>query len=166
MERKSPLKSPEQLLAYRSLQELLAAKPAGVHAVAPTDSVFAALRSMADNQIGFLVVLDGGKLVGVFSERDYARKVELAGKAAKDVLVRDVMVDKVVSVTPEHTVPQCMAVMHDKSFRHLPVVENGRLIGVLSIRDLLREIVEHHERLIRNMELEQLTMLSSGASSY
>ncbi len=123
MERKSPLKSPEQLLAYRSLQELLAAKPAGVHAVAPTDSVLAALQSMADNQIGFLVVLDGGKLVGVFSERDYARKVELAGKAAKDVQVRDVMVDKVVSVTPEHTVPQCMAVMHDKSFRHLPVVD-------------------------------------------
>ena len=83
MERKSPLKSPEQLLAYRSLQELLAAKPAGVHAVAPTDSVFAALRSMADKQIGFLVVLDGGKLVGVFSERDYARKVELAGQGGE-----------------------------------------------------------------------------------
>ena len=111
-------------------------------------------------------MLDEGRLVGVFSERDYARKVELRGKTAKDVLVREVMVDKVVSVTPEHTIPQCMALMHAQAFRHLPVVENGKLLGVLSIRDVLREIVEHHERLIRNMELEKLTMLSSGASSY
>jgi CBS domain-containing protein len=162
----SPFNTPEQLLAYKSLKQLLAAKPSGVHAIAPTDSMLSALQVMADKGIGFLVVLDGGKLVGVLSERDYARKVELRGKAAKDVPVRDVMIDKVVSVTPEHTIPQCMAVMHDKAFRHLPVVENGKLIGVLSIRDILKEIVEHHERLIRNMELERLTMLSSGASSY
>ena len=166
MQMNSPFNTPEQLLAYRNLKQLLALKPAAVHATAPTDTVLAALQLMAGKEIGFLVVLDEGRLVGVFSERDYARKVELRGKTAKDVLVREVMVDKVVSVTPEHTIPQCMALMHAQAFRHLPVVENGKLLGVLSIRDVLREIVEHHERLIRNMELEKLTMLSSGASSY
>ncbi len=166
MEMKSPFNSPGQLLAYRSLKQLLALKPAAVHTIAPTDYVLTALQVMADKGIGFVVVLESGKLVGVFSERDYARKVELQGKAAKDVTVRDVMVEKVVSVTPEHTIPQCLALMHGQSFRHLPVIENGKLIGVLSIRDLLREIVEHHERLIRNLELEKLTMLSSGASGY
>jgi CBS domain-containing protein len=163
---KSPLSTPEQLLAYRSLKQLLARKPPAIHAIAPADTVLSALQVMADKGIGFLLVLDEGKLVGVLSERDYARNVELRGRAAKDVLVRDVMVAKVVSVTPEHTIPQCIALMHGQAFRHLPVVENGKLIGVLSIRDVLREVVEHHERLIRNMEIERLTLLSSGASSY
>jgi CBS domain-containing protein len=121
---------------------------------------------MADKGIGFLVVLDEGKLVGVLSERDYARKVELHGKTARDTLVREIMVEKVISATPEHTLSQCITAMHDKSFRHLPVIEAGRLIGVLSVRDLLKEIVDHHERLIRNMELEKMALLSSGASSY
>jgi CBS domain-containing protein len=163
---KPPIQTPEQLLAYRSLKQLLALRPAAVHAIAATDTVLLALQAMADKGTGFLVVLDEGRLVGVFSERDYARKVELRGQVAKDVLVREVMVEKVISVTPEHTIPQCMSLMLGQSFRHLPVVENGKLIGVVSVRDLLREIAEHHERLIRNMELEKLTMLSSGASSY
>ena len=162
----SPFNTPEQLQAYKSLPQLLEGKPPGVYAVAPEDSVLSALQLMAEKGTGFVVVLDGGKLVGVLSERDYARKVELRGKTAKDTRVREIMVDKVVSVTPEHTLPQCMAVMHDRSFRHLPVIEGNRLIGVLSLRDLLKEIVEHHERLIRNLELERMTMLSSGASSY
>lgn len=163
---KSPFNTPEQLLAYKSLTQLLAGKPAGVYAVAPTDSVSTALQLMADKGIGFVVVLDDGKLVGVLSERDYARKIELRGKTAKDTLVREIMIEKVISVTPQHTLPQCLAAMHDKAFRHLPVVDDGKLIGVLSIRDLLKEIVEHHERLIRNMELERMALLSSGASSY
>ncbi|HXX85366.1 MAG TPA: CBS domain-containing protein [Casimicrobiaceae bacterium] len=162
----SPFNAPDQLLAYKSLRQLLEGKPSGAYAVAPDDSVLSALQLMSDKGTGFVVVLDKAKLVGVLSERDYARKVELKGRSAKDTRVREIMVDKVVSVTVEHTVSQCMALMHDRAFRHLPVVDGDRLAGVLSLRDILKEIVEHHERLIRNLELERLTMLSSGASSY
>ena len=162
----SPFNAPEQLLAYKSLSQVLEGKPAGAYAVGPDDSVLSALQLMSDKGTGFVVVLDKGKLVGVLSERDYARKVELKGRTAKDTRVCEIMVDKVVSVTVEHSIPQCMAVMHDRSFRHLPVIDGDRLVGVLSLRDILKEIVAHHERLIRNLELERLTMLSSGASSY
>ena len=98
------------------------------------------------------------------SERDYARKVMLQGRSSKDAFVREVMTKEVVTVTLDHTVPQCMALMHGGSFRHLPVVADGKTVGVLSIRDLLKEIVAHHERLIRDMELAKLTMLSGGSS--
>ena len=127
----SPIKTPEQLLAYKSLQEVLAGKPAGAFAVAPSDSVFSALQLMAAKSIGFVVVIDGGTLVGVLSERDYARKVILQGRSSKDTTVREIMTTNVVSVSPQNTIPQCMALMHEKGFRHLPVVDSGKVIGVL-----------------------------------
>src|SRR5262249_2429783 len=160
------IKTPAQLLAYRPLKELLAAKPKGRHSVRPTESVLAALQLMADHGIGFLVVLDGARLVGVMSERDYARKVILRNKSSKDTTVRDIMTESVVTVTPEHTVPQCMALMDKHGFRHLPVVENGAVIGVLSIRDLLKATVAHHERLIRELETELVTTLNPNVSGY
>jgi CBS domain-containing protein len=160
------LKTPEQLLVFKPLKQVLAAKAPGAHAVAPNTPVFAALQLMAEKGIGFLIVLDGEKLVGVFSERDYARKVVLQGKASKDTPVQDIMTRKVISVGPEHTIPQCMALMNQHGFRHLPVTDGGEVIGVLSVRDLLKEIIEHHERLIRNMELEKMTMLNQSGSSY
>jgi CBS domain-containing protein len=162
----TPIKSPEQLLAFKSLKRVLAARAPGAHAVAPDTSVFAALQLMADKGIGFVIVLEGEKLVGVFSERDYARKVVLQGKASQDTPVRDIMTRKVISVGPEHTIPECMALMNQHGFRHLPVIDRGQVIGVLSVRDLLKEIVQHHERLIRNMELEKMTMLNQSGSTY
>ena len=160
------IKTPEQLLAYRPLKGLLAAKPNVVYSVRPTDSVLSALQLMADHGIGFLVVLDGARLVGVMSERDYARKVILRNKSSKDTMVRDIMTESVVTVTPEHTVPQCMTLMDQHGFRHLPVVENGAVIGVLSIRDLLKAMVAHHERLIRELETELVTTLNPNVSGY
>ena len=160
------LKTPEQLLAYKPLKRLLAAKAAGAHAVAPTTSIFEALRLMASKEIGFLVVLDGANLVGVVSERDYARKVVLQGKASSDTPVQEIMTRDVVSVGLAHTIPECMALMNQHGIRHLPVIDGGTVIGVLSIRDLLKEVIEHHEQLIRNLDLEKLTLLNQGGSHY
>jgi len=160
------LRTPEQLLAYRPLKELLAAKPPIVHAVAPADSVYSALQRMADHGIGFLVVLDGDRLAGVLSERDYARKVILRDRSSKETLVRDIMTTDVVTVTPDHSIPQCMALMSARGIRHLPVVERGKVIGVLSVRDLLKAVVAHHERCIRDLEAERMTTLNPNVSSY
>lgn len=161
-----PLKTPEQLLAYKSIQQLLAAKSTGVASVSPDSLVFDALLLMEKRNIGFLVVLEQEKLAGVLSERDYARKVILAGKASKETPVREIMTAKVLTVGLSDTVPRCMALMTENRIRHLPVVEGGRVIGVLSIRDLLKEIIAHHERLIRDMELERIALLNSGSGSY
>ena len=162
----NPIKTPEELLAYRPLNDLLAAKPQVVHSVRPTDSVYSALEVMEKHGIGFLVVLDSGLLAGVLSERDYARKVALQGRASKDTAVRDIMTTQVVTVTPAHTVPQCMALMHSHGFRHLPVMAGDAVVGVLSIGDLLKATIEHHERLIRDLETERMTILNPNVSSY
>ena len=161
-----PFKTPEQLLAYKTIPQLLADKSSGVASVAPTSSVFEALQVMENRDVGFLVVLEQDELIGVVSERDYARKVVLAGKASKDTPVRDIMTKTVFTVAPADTVPACMALMTEKRIRHLPVVEGGRVIGVLSVHDLLKQIISHHERLIRDMELERIAILNSGAGSY
>jgi CBS domain-containing protein len=162
----NPVKTPEQLLAFKPLKRVLAAKEPGAHAVPPGVSTLDALRVMADKETGFLVVLDGAKLVGVVSERDYARKVILQGKASSDTPVRDIMTRDVVTVSLANTIPECMALMNQHGFRHLPVIDGATVIGVLSVRDLLKEIVEHHERLIRNLELERSTLLNQRGSHY
>jgi CBS domain-containing protein len=153
-------------LPYKTLKQILAAKPFAVLSVAPDTTVFSALKIMAAKNLGFLVVLEREKLVGVVSERDYARKVVLEGKASADTPVREIMTEKVVSVTVDQTVPQCMALMDKGGFRHLPVVEGNKVIGVLSIRDLLKEVVSHHERLIRDLERERLEIMNPDPSSY
>jgi CBS domain-containing protein len=160
----SAIKTPEQLLRYRSLRQILSDKPAGVHAVDAGSSVFSAIQLMASMNIGLVVVEEAGKPVGVVSERDYARKVILEGRSSRDTIVREIMTTGVVTVGLDHTVPQCMAMMNAGGFRHLPVVADGRMLGILSIRDLLKEMVAHHERLIRDMELAKLSMLSGGTS--
>jgi CBS domain-containing protein len=161
------LRTPEQLLAYPPLKALLEGRAGTpVHAAAPGESVYEALNRMAELGIGFLVVLEGGQLAGVVSERDYARKVVLRDRASKDTPVRDIMTTKVVTVAPDRTIPQCIALMHEHGIRHLPVVEGGKVIGVLSVRDLLRAVVEHHERCIRELEVERMTMLNPNVSSY
>lgn len=162
----SPIKSPDELLAYRPLRDLLASKAPGKFSIGPDDPALAAMRVMADKHVGFLVVLDRGKLVGVLSERDCARKLDLLGRRAADTPVRDIMTADVVTVTTEESIPRCMALMNERGFRHLPVMEGGSLAGVVSIRDLVREVLAHHEHLIRDLELERLTTISAAPLGY
>ena len=161
-----PFKTPEQLLAYKTIAQLLAAKSTGVASVSPGSLVFDALLEMENRNIGFLVVLEQEKLVGVVSERDYARKVILVDKASRNTPVRDIMTETVLTAALSDTVPYCMALMTEKRIRHLPIMDGNRVIGVLSMRDLLKEIITHHERLIRDMELERIAMMNSGSGSY
>lgn len=160
----SPIKTPEQLLRYRPLRQLLAEKGNAVYAVTATDTIVAAVQQMAARNVGLLVVLDGGRLVGVISERDCARKVVLEGRSPKDTPVRDIMVRDVATVTPDRTLPQAMALMHERGIRHLPVIEQEKVIGVLSIRDLLAEIVAHHERVILDLEIERVVIMGGGST--
>jgi CBS domain-containing protein len=131
---------------------LLAGKPAGVVSVEPDASVYDALVLMAEKNVGALVVLEGHKLVGIFSERDYARKVILLGKSSKEMPVRDIMTHKVVCVTPAQKVDECMELMTEKRCRHLPVVEGKHVIGMLSIGDLVKEIISEQQSTITQLE--------------
>ncbi len=129
----------------RPLQQLIEAKRSMV-SVGPEDSVFTALTLLAQSDIGALPVLEGGRLVGIFSERDYARKIVLKGKASKDTPVREVMSDKVTCVTLSQTVEECMALMTDKRIRHLPVLDaDKQMLGILSIGDLVKETISHQK---------------------
>jgi CBS domain-containing protein len=129
----------------RPLKQLMEEKRPLVSA-GPDDTVLTALSLLARYDIGALVVLERGRLVGIFSERDYARKVVLKGKASKDTLVREVMSEKVSCVTLTHTVEECMALMTDQRIRHLPVVGAGdEVLGILSIGDLVKETISNQK---------------------
>ena len=129
----------------RPLKQLIEGKPATV-SVGPGDSVFMAMTLLAQFDIGALLVLEHGKLVGIFSERDYARKVVLKGKASKETLVREIMSDKVSCVTLNQTVEECMALMTDKRIRHLPVLgASHEVVGIVSIGDLVKETISHQK---------------------
>lgn len=141
-------------------------KGRNVYSIRPDASVYDAVARMAEHEVGALFVMEDSRLVGVISERDYARKVILRDRSSKDTPVRDIMTTNVVTVTPDHTIPQCMSLMHQHGFRHLPVIDGGKVVGVLSVRDLLRAVVEHHERCIRALEVERMTTLNPNVSSY
>lgn len=137
----------------KTLRQLLSGKPQSLAAVAPKDTVFHALKVMADNKVGAVLVLDGERLVGIFSERDYARKVILVGKASKDTRVEEIMTDKVMYATPENSVAECMALMTAGRFRHLPVLdENQQVMGVVSIGDLVKETICEQEFIINQLQ--------------
>ncbi len=125
----------------KTVRSLLQVKGYAVWTIAPDATVYQALRVMADKNVGALLVLEGDELVGIVSERDYARKVALRGKTAHDTLVRDIMSTDVISIHPDQTVEECMALMTDKRIRHLPVVADGRLIGIISIGDVVKSII-------------------------
>jgi len=127
-----------------TVRDMLRGK-ADVYAVAPGDTVFTALRLMADRNIGAVLVRSNEKLEGIFSERDYARKVVLLGKMSRETLVSEIMTPRVVSVEPNWTADQCMALMTEKRIRHLPVMEQGRLVGVISIGDVVRAVVDEQQ---------------------
>ena len=136
----------------KTVRQLLQAKGSAVYSVSPEARVFEALKLMAEKEVGALVVLDRGNLAGILSERDYARKVILHGKSSHDIPVREIMTEDVVTVQPGQTVDQCMALMTSRRIRHLPVVEDGKLAGVVSIGDLVKEVIAEQEQTIRQLE--------------
>lgn len=136
----------------KSLKQLLAVKGTQVHSIGPDAKVIEALQLMAQKDIGALIVLENGRIVGILSERDYARKVILHGRSSQDVPVREIMTTDVITVDPAQSVEQCMALVTQKRFRHLPVCEGERLIGIVSIGDLVKEVIAEQEQTIRQLE--------------
>jgi CBS domain-containing protein len=136
----------------KTVQQVLEGKKHKLVSVSPNATVLDALKVMADLEIGALVVLESDRLVGIFSERDYARKVVLHGKASKDTPVHEVMTSKVVCVGPEQTMDHCMALMTDKRVRHLPVLKDKHVIGVISIGDVVKEVISEQQFTIEQLE--------------
>lgn len=120
--------------------------------VRPDDTVFTALQLLARHEIGALVVMDGGRLVGIVSERDYTRKVALQGRNSKETPVSEIMSSQVCTVTPATGTHACMSLMSEGKFRHLPVVEDGTVLGMISIRDIMDDIIADHENTIAQLE--------------
>lgn len=123
-----------------------------VQSIAPTASVFEALQLMASQNIGALLVMDGQQVDGIFTERDYARKIVLKGRVSPQTQVQEVMTSAVMFVTPAHTSDHCMALMTEKHLRHLPVMEEGRLTGLISIGDLVKDIISEQKFIIEQLE--------------
>ena len=137
----------------KTLQQLLNSKKhKEVISIAPNRPVFDALVILAEYKIGALVVLQGEQLVGIFSERDYAREVILKGKSSKTTQISEVMTDKVLTAKPSDTVEHAMSTMSDKRIRHLPIVDNNKVIGMLSIGDLVKETIAYQKDLIKQLE--------------
>ena len=136
----------------RPILELLKKRDATTYTLNPGDSVFAALQRLADHNVGAMMVMGGGKLVGVFSERDYTRKIALAGRSSKDTLVAEIMTAQVLTVSPKSHTRECMALMSEKNIRHLPVVDGDKVLGMISIRDLMNDIIADHENTISQLE--------------
>jgi CBS domain-containing protein len=136
----------------KTIRQLLQGKSGELCTIGPDASVLDAIKLMAEKNIGALLVVKDDKLVGIVSERDYARKVILHGKSSHDTPVREIMTERAICVQPANTVEECMALMTDKHIRHLPVIENEKLIGVLSIGDLVKETISEQEFMIKQLE--------------
>lgn len=134
-----------------TVRQLLDNKRRDVLSVSPDDTVFDAIRKMADNNVGAVVVVENGRLVGIFTERQYARNVILKGRSSPTTPTRDVMETEVVCARPDQTVEECMAVMTDKRVRHLPVIEGDDLTGIISIGDLVKSKIADQEFIIERL---------------
>jgi len=133
--------------------QILKSKPhQTVHTIEPAASVYEAVKLMAEKNVGALLVVEHGKVVGIVSERDYARKVVLLARSSKDTPLRDIMSSPVMYVHPEQTVDQCMALMTENRLRHLPVMDDGRLIGLVSIGDLVKATISEQQFIIEQLE--------------
>ncbi|MCY7315015.1 MAG: CBS domain-containing protein [Rubrivivax sp.] len=136
----------------KPVSELLKTRDGTLWHVRPADTVFGALELLARYEVGALMVMDGRRLVGVFSERDYTRKIALQGRSSKDTTVADIMTRSVVTVTPTTGTRACMALMSERKIRHLPVIEGGTVLGMISIRDIMDDIIADHETTIAQLE--------------
>ena len=136
----------------KSLKQLLAAKGNQVYSIGPNAKVIEALQLMAQKDVGALAVMEGGRLVGMLSERDYARKVILHGKSSQDVPVKDIMTVDVITIDPNHTMEDCMALVTQRRIRHLPVCDGDKLVGLVSIGDLVKEVIADQEQTIKQLE--------------
>ena len=141
----------------RTVRQLLEGKAPEVHSIAPDAPVIDAIRLMAEKFVGALLVMEGGRLVGIVSERDYARKVVLQGHSSRETPVRDIMTAQVVTVALGDTAEHCMQLVTDRRIRHLPVVDAGHVLGVVSIGDLVRAVIEDQQ-----LELDQLQRYIAG----
>ena len=136
----------------RTVKQLLEDKGQHVWSVTPDSSVLEAIKEMADKQVGALLVLDHGKPVGIVSERDYARKVILQGRSSQETPVKEIMTTRVVCARPDLNVEECMAIMTDRRIRHLPVMEGDRVLGMISIGDLVKAIIADQQFMINQLE--------------
>lgn len=137
----------------KTLKQLLDERPRAPLAVAPDDSVFSALELMAKHDVGAVLVMSGDQLIGIFTERDYARKIILLGKASKETRVREIMTEKVLYARPDQTMDQAMALMTEKRVRHLPVLDGSQhVIGMISIGDAVKETISEQAFLIQQLE--------------
>lgn len=139
------------------VRDILNGKSKEVHSISADATVYEALKEMSDKGIGALIVMTGEKVVGIISERDYARKIILKGKTSKDTLVKEVMSSALVNVKPENSVEECMILMTGRHVRHLPVFDQGKFVGIISIGDVVKSIIPKQEMLI-----EQLSNYISG----
>ena len=137
----------------KTLKQLIESKNKKLASVAPEQSVLRALEIMAEHDVGALLVLDGKRLAGVFSERDYARKVILQGKASTETKVREIMTEKVICVTLDRTIEECMAIMSEKHIRHLPIIDADKnVISIISIGDVVKETISQQQLIINQLE--------------
>ncbi|WP_028204422.1 CBS domain-containing protein [Paraburkholderia nodosa] len=150
----------------KTARQILSVISREVVSVSPDDTVLAALHLMAEKDVTTMLVLQGGKLAGILSQRDYARKVEVLGRDAASTRVGEIMTTEVFYVTPDHTCDQCLASMHTRRIRHLPVIESGRVIGVLSSSDLLEELFQEDEHFITLLEHDMLYLTIDTGGAY
>jgi CBS domain-containing protein len=141
-----------QLQLSESIRPILKKKSGNLYSVAPTDSVEKAIALMAEKQIGAVLVIEQGRLVGIVSERDYARKVFLKGRSSPNTMVKEIMSSPVITVTPDHTVGDCMSLITDNRIRHLPVKDQDKLTGMISIGDLVNAMLDSQRETIRHLE--------------
>lgn len=147
----------------RSLKQLLAGKPQAIHSIGPDASVFEALSLMAEHDVGAVMVFEAGQVAGILTERDYARKGILSGRLSKDTAVRELMTPEVIFAASDKSIEECMAMMTGGRFRHLPVMENGRLIGIVSMRDLVGEIIDFQRHTIEDLRRDMITVMTPSS---
>jgi len=136
----------------KTVKDILRIKGPEIHATTPDATVFDALKQMAENNVGALLVLEGEKIAGLISERDYARKTILKGRFSKETAVREIMTVNVITVGPEEDLEKCMELFTDKHVRHLPVIENEKIIGIVSIGDIVKGVIDYKEFIIQEQE--------------
>lgn len=134
------------------VSDILKGKQSNIYSVTGQVSVYDAIKVMGEKNIGALLIMEGDKLTGILSERDYARKVVLKGKSSRETPVKDIMTENVLTVTPEDSIEQCMAIMTEKHIRHLPVVEAGKMLGMVSIGDVVNGIIESQKETIAHLQ--------------